>query len=48
MLGEIDRALDLIEQAFEAGNRMKEWYETDSDLDPLRDHPRFKALMERF
>jgi adenylate cyclase len=48
MLGELDRALDLIEQAFEAGNRMKGWYETDSDLDPLRDHERFKALMERF
>ena len=47
-VGEIDEALDFIEQAFDAGNRMQRWYETDGDLDPLRDHPRFKALMERF
>ena len=22
------------------------WIETDSDLDPLRDHPRYPALMD--
>lgn len=46
-LGDIDRALDYLEQAFDAGNRMRQWYETDGDLDPLRDHPRFQALLER-
>jgi hypothetical protein len=24
-----------------------EWMENDSDLDPLRDHPRYKALVEK-
>jgi hypothetical protein len=25
----------------------KEWIENDSDLDPLRNHPRFQALLQR-
>jgi hypothetical protein len=40
--------MDHLEKAFEAGNKMKEWFETDGDLDPLRDQTRFKALMDRF
>jgi hypothetical protein len=47
-IGDIDKALNYIEQAFEAGNRMKEWFETDGDLNPLRDQTRLKALMDRF
>ncbi len=30
------------------GFMRRQWYETDGDIDPVRDHPRFKALMERF
>jgi hypothetical protein len=25
--------------------RQEEWFQNDSDLDPLRNHPRFQALM---
>ncbi len=42
-----DEALDFVEQAVELGARNKLYYENDRDLDPLRDHPRFKALMDR-
>jgi tetratricopeptide (TPR) repeat protein len=46
-LGESERALDLLEKAVEFGGRNKLYYENDSDLDNIRDHPRFKALLER-
>ena len=45
--GETERALDLLEKAVELGARRKLYFETDSDFDSLRDHPRFKALLER-
>jgi adenylate cyclase len=41
--GEIDKALDCLE----LGVHDPDWMAVDSDLDPLRDEPRFKALMER-
>ncbi len=46
-LGDFDRALDFIEKAIELGGRNAANYETDSDFNPLREHPRFIALMER-
>ncbi len=46
-IGRVDEALDYIERAVELGARNKRYYENDRDLDPLRDHPRFKALMDR-
>jgi adenylate cyclase len=46
-IGRVDESLDYLERAVELGARNKRYYENDSDLDPLRDHPRFKALMER-
>ncbi len=46
-LGEYDRALDCIEVAIGLGSRNQRYYETDVDFDPLRDHPRFKDLMQR-
>jgi adenylate cyclase len=45
-LGESERALDLLEKAVEFGGRNKLYYENDSDFDTIRDHPRFKALLE--
>ncbi len=30
-----------------ASGGAKRYYETDGDLDPLRGHPRFKAILER-
>jgi len=45
-LGEIDKALDHIEKAIELGSRNRRYYETDPDFVRLKDHPRFKALLE--
>jgi adenylate cyclase len=42
-VGETDRALDYIERSVTS----RSWLEHDPDMDPLRDQPRFKALLER-
>jgi adenylate cyclase len=42
-----DRAIDLLEKAVEMGFGDRAWIETDSDLDPLHDNPRFTALLGR-
>ena len=39
-----DKALDCLERAVANGFGHREWLDNDSDLDPLRDSPRFKAL----
>lgn len=41
-IGEIDLALDLLENSIQS----RSWIENDADLDPLRDHPRYKAFIE--
>jgi serine/threonine protein kinase/Flp pilus assembly protein TadD len=46
-LGELDKAIDCLEKSITSGMGQKEWIENDSDLDPLRNHPRFHALLER-
>ena len=46
-LGEIDRGIDSLEQSITTGMAQKEWMDNDSDLDPLREHPRFRELMSR-
>ena len=45
MMGEIDRALECLERAGLRGLMIAEWAENDSDLDPLRDDPRFQAIL---
>jgi non-specific serine/threonine protein kinase len=45
--GEADEAIRLLEKAIDAGFGHKAWLENDSDFDPLRDDPRFRALFER-
>jgi serine/threonine protein kinase/tetratricopeptide (TPR) repeat protein len=45
-LGNIDEALSHLESAVQNGWGHKDWLENDSDLDPLRDTPRFKAIAE--
>ena len=45
--GKKERALDLLEKSVELGLEGRDWLETDSDLDPLRQEDRFKALISR-
>jgi tetratricopeptide (TPR) repeat protein len=45
--GKTEEALECLERAAETGLSQREWYEHDSDLDPLREHPRFKALLKK-
>jgi adenylate cyclase len=43
-LGQTDEALDCLETAVTYGLTYRGWIDRDSDLDPLRNHQRFKAL----
>ena len=43
--GEIEKALDCLERSIKFIDT--EWMDNDSDLDPLRDEPRFQALMAK-
>jgi adenylate cyclase len=45
--GEVEKALDLLERRFELGDAYMDWLEHDSDFDSLRDHPRFKAMINK-
>ena len=45
--GEIEPALDALERSYEAGLSDPDWMAQDSDLDNLRDQPRYKALVAR-
>ncbi|MGB6642438.1 MAG: tetratricopeptide repeat protein, partial [Thermoanaerobaculia bacterium] len=44
--GRVEETLDYLEKAVAAGFVQKEWIINDGDLDPVRDHPRYKALIE--
>jgi serine/threonine protein kinase/tetratricopeptide (TPR) repeat protein len=44
-IGNKGLALDHLERAIELGMRNRDWLMTDPDLDPVRDDPRFKALL---
>jgi adenylate cyclase len=46
MLGDRDRAFALLEQAVTARTALPFWT-CDPDLDPIRDDPRFKQLLQR-
>ena len=48
LAGETDLALDQLEHAYDLGNRNRKIFEIDTDLESIRHHPRYKALMERF
>ena len=47
MLGEKDEAIACLEKSVSNGFGHREWLENDSDLDPLRNDPRFKALLSK-
>jgi TolB-like protein/Flp pilus assembly protein TadD len=46
-LGKLDDALRCLEMSIGHGGPFYGWVENDPDLDPLRDHPRFRELMEQ-
>jgi adenylate cyclase len=47
LLGEIDRSVDLLEVCLQQfGSDMKLWFQNDSDLEPVRSHPRYQKLLE--
>jgi adenylate cyclase len=41
-IGETDRSLDLLENSIQ----LRSWIENDSELDSLRDHPRYRKIIE--
>lgn len=45
MLGAAGQALGCLEKAAQSGLTQKGWYEHDSNLDPLRNEPRFQRLL---
>lgn len=46
--GDADTALDILEPLFEnLSSDAFAWAKTDSDLDPIRNHPRYKAMMAK-
>ncbi len=46
LAGESDRALDLLEEHARIGAVYSDWIAQDSDWNEVRDHPRFKAILE--
>lgn len=47
-LKEFDKALDCLALAVGQSSLSRDWVMNDPDLDPLRDHPRFKSLIESY
>ena len=45
--GEVEQALDYLEEHVDRQGVNIDWIENDSDWDDLREHPRFKALLSR-
>jgi serine/threonine protein kinase/Flp pilus assembly protein TadD len=46
LAGEAEKSIDCLEKAMERGDWYKGWAQKDSDLDSLRSHPRFQALLK--
>ncbi|MBS1708165.1 MAG: tetratricopeptide repeat protein, partial [Armatimonadetes bacterium] len=45
--GDKDKAIAMLEEAFDKGLRNTQWINNDPDMDPIRDDPRVQALMAR-
>ena len=49
LAGEVEKSLDCLEDChFKVGNLNREWLEHDSDLDSVRNHPRYAELVATF
>jgi len=46
MAGALEQALDCLERAVRAGLILRDWLAHDTDLDPIRGAPRFRAVMK--
>jgi tetratricopeptide (TPR) repeat protein len=46
-LGRTEEAIEYLERASLKGYAMKKWLEKDSELNPIRNHPRFQALLKK-
>jgi adenylate cyclase len=44
--GDVEKALDCLEASSVPGLANKGWVQHDSDLDPIRDHPRFQKVLD--
>jgi tetratricopeptide (TPR) repeat protein len=44
MIGKVDEALTCLEQSIDRGFGHRDWIDHDSDFDPIRELPRFKAI----
>jgi serine/threonine protein kinase/Tfp pilus assembly protein PilF len=47
LAGEVEEAIRCLEKAITSGMAQKDWIAHDSDLDPIRGHPRFQELLRR-
>lgn len=47
-MGEIDKAIHHLEISLRLGSNTIGWIKNDSDLDPVRDHPHFLELIEKY
>ncbi len=47
LLHEVEKGIDCLERSITSGMGQREWIEHDPDLDSLRKHPRFQALLDR-
>jgi non-specific serine/threonine protein kinase len=47
LAGELDASIDHLEKAVGSLGANRAWLESDTDFNPLREHPRFIALLER-
>jgi hypothetical protein len=46
LLGNANEALNCLEKAVDKGYGQKDWVEYDTDLDSLRELPRFQRIVE--
>ncbi len=46
LLGKAEECIDCLEKVMERGHWYRGWAEKDSDLNSVRDHPRFQALLK--